>query len=111
MLAEIALSHENGTYPGSLDIYKKVKLLIIDDWLMFDLADAEALILYNIIETRKYIGPIIICSQIDPEGWYGKIENPVAADSICNRIVHSSYRLVVEGEMRKKEAQRNFAKS
>lgn len=111
MLGDLALARENGTFQHVFDAYKKVRLLIIDDWLMFNVEDAEAAILYNIIEARKYVGPIILCSQIDPEGWYGKIENPVAADSICNRLVHSSYKLVVEGEMRKKEAERIFAKS
>jgi len=111
MLGDLALAREQGNFQQVFDGFKRVSLLIIDDWLMFDVADAEALILYNLIEARKYVGPIIICSQIGPDGWHGKIENPVAADSICDRLVHSSYKLVVEGEMRKKESARLFAKA
>ena len=109
MLGELALAREEGSFAKAFDAYKKVRLLIIDDWLMFDVGDAEALILYQLIEARKYVGPIIICSQIGPDGWHGRIENPVAADSICDRLVHSSYKLVVEGEMRKKNSARLFA--
>jgi DNA replication protein DnaC len=111
MLGELALAREEGTFAKAFDAYKKVRLLIIDDWLMFDVGDAEALILYQLIEARKYVGPIIICSQIGPDGWHGRIENPVAADSICDRLVHSSYKLVVEGEMRKKTSVRIFAEA
>jgi len=111
MLGDLSLARENGSFLQVFDGFKKVSLLIIDDWLMFDVADAEALILYNLIEARKYVGPMIICSQIGPDGWHGKIENPVAADSICDRLVHSSYKLVVEGEMRKKESARLFAEA
>ena len=109
MLGELALAREEGSFTKAFDAYKKVRLLIIDDWLMFDVGDAEALILYQLIEARKYVGPIIICSQIGPDSWHGRIENPVAADSICDRLVHSSYKLVVEGEMRKKNSARIFA--
>ena len=111
MLGELALAREEGTFARTLGIYKKVRLLIIDDWLMFDVGDADASILYQLIEARKYVGPIIICSQIGPEGWHSRIENAIAADSICDRLVHSSYKLVVEGEMRKKTAARIFAEA
>lgn len=111
MLGDLALAREEGTFNKAFDFYKKVRLLIIDDWLMFDVGDAEALILYQLIESRKHVGPIIICSQIGPDGWHGRIENPVAADSICDRLVHSSYKLVVEGEMRKKTSARLFAET
>jgi DNA replication protein DnaC len=111
MLAELALAREEGNFNQAFAAYKKVRLLIIDDWLMFDVGDAEALVLYQLIEARKYVGPIIICSQIGPDGWHGRIENPVAADSICDRLVHSSYKLVVEGEMRKKTSARIFAEA
>jgi len=111
MLGDLALAREEGAFAKAFDVYKKVRLLIIDDWLMFDVGDAEALILYQLIEARKYIGPIILCSQIGPDGWHGRIENPVAADSICDRLVHSSYKLVVAGEMRKKTSSRLFAET
>jgi len=111
MLGDLAIARENGNFTQAFENFKKVSLLIIDDWLMFDVADSEALILYNLIEARKYVGPIIICSQIGPDGWHGRIENPVAADSICDRLVHSSYKLVVKGEMRKKESARLFAEA
>jgi DNA replication protein DnaC len=104
MLSDFALAREEGTFGRMFEEYKRARLLIIDDWLMFEVGDAEALVLYNLIEARKYTGSLIVCSQIGPDGWHERIENPVAADSICDRLVHSSYRLFVKGEMRKKTA-------
>jgi DNA replication protein DnaC len=111
MLGNLALAKENGSFKQIFDSYTKVRMLIIDDWLMFDVGDSEAAILYSLIEARKYIGPIIICSQIGPDGWHAKIDNPIVADSICDRLVHSSYKLVVQGEMRKKQAAKRFAEA
>ena len=112
MLIELAAAKVEGTFNKSLALYNSVKLLILDDWLMFDIADdGEAAILYNLIEKRKYVGSIIICSQIDAKGWHGRIGNKIAADSICDRLVNSSYKVVVEGEMRKKLASSTFAEA
>jgi len=111
MLGDLALARENGSFAKALDAYRKTQLLIIDDWLMFDVADGEAQILYQLIESRKYVGSMVVCSQVGPEGWHGRIENPIAADSICDRLVHSSYKLVVQGEMRKKKSERIFAEA
>ena len=112
MLIELAAAKLDGTFNKALAVYNKVSLLILDDWLMFDIIDdGEAAILYNLIEKRRHVGATIVCSQIDAKGWHGKISNKIAADSICDRLVNSSYKIVVEGEMRKKLAASIFAEA
>ena len=50
MLIELAAAKINGTFNKTLAGYNTVKLLILDDWLMFDIMDdGEAAILYNLI--------------------------------------------------------------
>jgi len=105
MLIELMIAKDNGVFNQVFTAYKRVKLLIIDDWLMFDITDdAEASFLYNLIEARKYAGSMIICSQIDAEGWHARIVNKIAADSICDRLVNSSHKIIIGGEMRKEIA-------
>ncbi|MCL1919400.1 MAG: ATP-binding protein [Peptococcaceae bacterium] len=112
MLIELAAAKMAGIFNKTLAVYNTVKLLILDDWLMFDIMDdGEASILYNLIEKRKYVGSIIVCSQIDAKGWHSKISNKIAADSICDRLVNSSYKIIVEGEMRRKLAAPIFAEA
>ena len=69
MLIGLTVAKHSGTFNKVYASYKKVKLLIVDDWLMFDIADdAEASFLYNLIEARRFEGSMIICSQLDSKG-------------------------------------------
>ena len=105
LLTELALAKENSKYSEALREYRKPKLLIIDDWLMFRASDGEAHMMYDLIEARQNAGSVIVCSQFDSQGWHELIENAIAADSICDRLAHNSYRLVICGEsMRKRLA-------
>jgi len=105
MLIDFTVAQQSGRFNQVFSGYRNVKLLIVDDWLMFDIADdAEASFLYNLIEARKYEGSMIVCSQLDVEGWHGRIANKAAADSICDRLAHGPHKIIVKGEMRKKVA-------
>jgi len=110
LLISFMAARDDGSFNKVFAEYKRVKLLIVDDWLMFDIVDdAEASFLYNLIETRRYSGATIVCSQLDAEGWHGRISNKIAADSICDRLVNGSYKIIIKGEMRKEIAQRRMA--
>jgi DNA replication protein DnaC len=85
-------------YAVAIKQYRKPKLLIIDDWLMFKANDSEAHMIYELIEARQHAGSVIVCSQFDSAGWHDLIDNPIAADSICDRLAHNSYRLMISGE-------------
>jgi DNA replication protein DnaC len=110
LVVTFMIAADNGTFNQVFSDLKRVSLLIIDDWLMFDIVDdAVAAFLYNLIEARKYTGSIIVCSQLDADGWHARISNKIAADSICDRLVNSSFKIYVKGEMRKELAQRIFS--
>jgi len=109
MLIDLTVAKQDGTFNKVYSGYKNVKLLIVDDWLMFDIVDdAEASFLYNLIEARRFEGSMIICSQLDSKGWHERIANKVAADSICDRLAHGPHEILVKGEMRKKIAQQTL---
>ena len=48
------------------------------------------------IFSRYKKGSMIFCSQFDVKGWRDKIGSQIVADAICDRIVHDSYRVVIE---------------
>ena len=98
LLTELAISRTTGTFSKTIDKYKKPALLILDEWLLYQLKESEARDLLEIAEARYKKGSIIFCSQVDVPGWRDKIGSPIIADAICDRIVHDSYRIVIECE-------------
>jgi DNA replication protein DnaC len=96
LLTELAIARTTGTYSKVIEQYKKPALLIIDEWLLYQLKESEARDLLEIAEARYKKGSMIFCSQFDVLGWRDKIGSSIIADAICDRIVHDSYRIVIE---------------
>jgi len=97
LLAELAVAHAEGTFRKIIMQYKQVKLLILDEWLLYPLKEAEARDLLEIAESRCKKASTIFCSQFEVGGWHQKIGEPTLADAICDRIVHDSYTIVIGG--------------
>jgi len=78
--------------------YRKIELLILDEWLLYPLKDTEARDLLELVEDRYRKASTIFCSQFDVGGWHGKIGQATLADAVVDRIVHDSYTIKIEGE-------------
>jgi DNA replication protein DnaC len=102
LLSDLAIAKADGTYRKVIKQYTQVKLLILDEWLLFPLNETEARNLLEIIEARHHQGSTIFCSQFDVDEWYPKIGEPVLAEAVCDRIVHKSHRIVLSGESMRK---------
>jgi len=99
LLNELAVARAENNYRAVISYYKKVRLLILDEWLLYGLKVGEARDLLEIIEARSSAGAsVIFCSQFDPKGWYDKIGDPTLADAVCDRIIHNSFRIHIEGD-------------
>ena len=104
LLGELAIARSEGRYPKAVKQYKQVRLLIIDEWLLFPLSSAGAVDVLDIVNARHKRASTIFCSQFAPDGWHGKISEPAVADAICDRIVHDSYNILIQGDgMRKRK--------
>ena len=96
LLTDLAIARTTGTYSKVIEQYKKPALLILDEWLLYRLEESQARDLLEIAEGRYKKGSIIFCSQFGVKGWRDKIGSQIVADAICDRIVHDSYRVVIE---------------
>jgi len=98
LFAEMAIARGEGNYQDVIKKYRKIKLLILDEWLLMPLIYTEARVLLEIVEARCREGSTIFCSQFEVKGWYQKIGNDTLADAICDRIVNNAYTIVLKGD-------------
>ena len=78
--------------------YKKLQLLILDEWMLVSLKESEARDLLEIIHARHHRSSTIFCSQFAPAGWHAKIGEATIADAILDRTVHDSYMIEIHSE-------------
>lgn len=104
LLGELAIARGEGRYQRVIKQYKQVKLLILDEWLLFPLSTTDAVEVLEIVNARHKRASTIFCTQFPTESWHDKIGEPAVADAICDRIVHDSYKILIHGDgMRKRK--------
>lgn len=102
LLVEIAVARRDGTYREYMKQLKKVKLLILDEWLLYPLKEAEARDVLELVEARNKVASTIFCSQYDTSEWHENLYDPTLADAICDRIIYNAYTVQIEGESMRK---------
>jgi DNA replication protein DnaC len=105
LLDELAVARGEGIFQKVMRGYKKISLLILDEWLLTPLSEIQTRDLLEIIEARYKRCSTIFSSQFAPAGWMNKIGEGPLADAILDRIVHDSYTIFMDGteSMRKRK--------
>lgn len=99
---ELRLARADGSYPRLLTRFARADVLVIDDWGLAPLADAERRDLLEIMEDRYGLRSTIWTSQLPVEKWHDHMGDPTIADAICDRLLHNAHRLVLQGPSRRK---------
>jgi len=103
LFRDLALARADGSLRRLFTRLAKVEVLLVDDWAMAPLADAERRDFLEICEDRYQVRSMILTSQLPVAKWHDQIGDPTLADSILDRIVHNAHRIEMRGEsMRKK---------
>jgi DNA replication protein DnaC len=102
LIDDINLARIQGTYHKLINNIQKAKLLILEDFglLPFDQNGRQALM--DIVEHKYDQSSLIITSQIPVANWHQLIGEGTIADAILDRIIHTSHRIVLEGESLRK---------
>lgn len=98
LLADLAVARGEGIYKKVLQQYRKVNLLILDEWMLVSLTETEARDVLELIHARHKRASTIFCSQFSPVGWHAKIGEATLADAILDRIVHDSYTIEIHND-------------
>ena len=103
LFQECALARADGTYGRLLGQLARMDVLVLDDFALVPLQDAERRDLLEILEDRYGTRSTIVTSQLAPNHWHEAIGDPTLADAICDRLLHNSHRLMLKGPSRRKE--------
>jgi len=103
LFEELRLAHADGTYVKVLSRLSRMDVLVIDDFAICPVTDAQRRDLLEILEDRYDARSTIITSQLKPSHWHDYLADPTLADAICDRLLHHSHRLMLEGPSRRKE--------
>jgi DNA replication protein DnaC len=104
---ELTLAHADGTYPRLLARLARTDLLVLDDWGLAPLRDQDRRDILEIIEDRYAARSTILTSQLPVEHWHDQIGDATIADAICDRLLHNTHRIVLEGPSWRKEEARS----
>jgi DNA replication protein DnaC len=103
LFEETTLAHASGTFIKLLSRFAKIDVMIIDDFGISPLSDADRRDLLEILEDRDGLKSTIVTSQLSPDVWHDYIAEPTLADAICDRLLHSSHRIVLKGHSKRPE--------
>jgi DNA replication protein DnaC len=99
---EIAIARADGSYPKLMNKLAKVKVLVIDDFCITPMADAERRDLLEVIEDRQGISSTVVATQVPLENWFELIGDPTVADAILDRLIHNAHKINLKGESMRK---------
>lgn len=103
LFRDLAIARADGRHGKLLYQLGRVDLLIVDDWAMAPLSEAERRDFLEVCDARYQARSTLLTSQIPVASWHAQIGDPTIADSILDRLVHNAHRLELKGEsMRKK---------
>jgi DNA replication protein DnaC len=103
---ELALAHADGSYPHVLARFARIDVLVLDDWGLTPLTEAQRQDLLEVLEDRDGTRSTILTSQLPREQWHDYLGEPTVADAILDRVVHRAVTITLLGPSRRKEPPR-----
>ena len=85
--------YAEGTYRQQINKIAKVDVLALDDFALEVYEKQSRLNLLEILEDRHGRKSTIIVSQMPIDKWHKIIGDQTIADAICDRLVHTSYKI------------------
>jgi DNA replication protein DnaC len=101
LFSELTLARADGTYARVLAKIARADVLVIDDFAMTPITDAERRDLFEVLDDRHGNRSTIISSQVPPKRFHDYIAEATHADAICDRLIHSAHKLVLKGPSRR----------
>lgn len=103
LFRSLITSRADGNHSKLLYHLGRVDLLIVDDWAMAPMSEAERRDFLEICDARYQARSTLLTSQLPVASWHAQIADPTIADSILDRLVHNAHRIELKGESLRKK--------
>ena len=95
----------DGSYLKQIDQIARTDVVIFDDFGLQHLDGPARLTLLEVLEDRVGRRSTVFASQLPVASWFQVIGDATIADAICDRLIHHSVRIDLQGEsLRKPQA-------
>jgi len=98
----ITASVTDGTYTKLLKQLSRIDLLLLDDWGLEPLQQAQRHDLMEILDDRHGVSSTAVISQLPTGQWYAGIGDNTLADAILDRLMHNAHDIKLQGESMRK---------
>jgi DNA replication protein DnaC len=102
LFRDLSLARADGSLRHLLAKLGRVDVLVIDDWAMAPLTEAERRDFWEICEERYQRRSTVLTSQLPITRWHEQIGDPTLADGILDRLVHNAHRIEMKGDSMRK---------
>ena len=103
LLDELALARAEGTTARLLSRLARIEVLILDDWGLGSLKEAQRHDLLEVLEDRYGRMSTVVTSQLPISKWHEWIGDPSLADAILDRLVNNAYKVDLKGSSRRRD--------
>jgi DNA replication protein DnaC len=108
LLETLRIARGDGSYHKRLAAFAKTELLILDDFGLKPLTQAERLDLLELIDDRHGRRSTLVTSQLPIAHWHAYLgEDPTVADALLDRLLSAAHRLELKGESLRKRQKQN----
>jgi DNA replication protein DnaC len=101
LFRQLAAAHADGSFLRLSGQLQKTALLIVDDWGLEKLQEAQYRDFLEILDDRQGCGATLMTSQFPLKLWHDTIGNPTVADAILDRLLHNAHRIDLKGPSRR----------
>jgi len=92
----------DGSYSKMLKNLNNVNLIILDDFGLAQMNYDIRIAVLEILDDKAGKGSVIVSSQLPFVKWHETIGDPTLADSICDRLMHKSIKIHLQGDSMRK---------
>ena len=97
LLEALVMARADGSYAKFMDRLQRTDLLVLDDFGLASLSEAERRDLLEVLEDRTGRRATLMTSQLPLEHWHDVVGDATFADAILDRLVHHAHRIPLKG--------------